>query len=114
KAERLLGQIPTAVGQWCQKISKVPAMRPDPSLTLGANLLNMMLGRKASELAGRIMDGTLILYAEHEFNASTFTARTIASTLSDMHGAVTGGIAALKGPLHGGANEAAMRQFLEI
>ncbi len=74
----------------------------------------MLLGKHPGELAGRIMDGTLILYAEHEFNASTFTARTIASTLADLHSAVAGAIAALKGPLHGGANEAAMRQFLDI
>ena len=114
KSERLLGQIPAAVGLWCQIISKVPAVQPDPNLTLGANLLSMMVGRKASQLAGRVMDGTLILYAEHDFNASTFTARVIASTLSDMHAAVTGAIGALKGPLHGGANEAAMKQFLEI
>ncbi|HUN81534.1 MAG TPA: citrate/2-methylcitrate synthase, partial [Phycisphaerae bacterium] len=91
-----------------------PTVQPDPNLTLGANLLSMMVGRKASQLAGRVMDGTLILYAEHDFNASTFTARVIASTLSDMHAAVTGAIGALKGPLHGGANEAAMKQFLEI
>jgi 2-methylcitrate synthase len=60
------------------------------------------------------MDVSLILYAEHDFNASTFTSRTIAGTLSDMHGAVTGGVAALKGPLHGGANEAAMEMLKEI
>jgi citrate synthase len=114
KSERLLGQIPAVVALWCQKVSKVAPVKPDPNLTHGANLLNMMIGKRASTLAGRVMDGTLILYAEHEFNASTFTARTIASTLSDMHGAVVGGIAALKGPLHGGANEAAMRMFLEI
>jgi 2-methylcitrate synthase/citrate synthase II len=114
KSERLLGQLVAAMGLWCQKTAKVAAFKPDPKLTHGANLLGMILGKKPTELAGRIFDGTLILYAEHEFNASTFTARTIASTLADMHGGVTGAIAALKGPLHGGANEAAMRQFLEI
>ncbi|MEK6644407.1 MAG: citrate/2-methylcitrate synthase [Planctomycetota bacterium] len=114
KSERLLGQLPVAVALWCQKTAKVASMPPDPNLTLGANLLNMMLGKKASALAGKIMDGTLILYAEHDFNASTFTARGISSTLSDMHSSVTGAIGALKGPLHGGANEAAMNQFLEI
>jgi 2-methylcitrate synthase/citrate synthase II len=114
KSERLLGQLPAAVAMWCQKVSKVPVVRPDPSKSLGANLLDMMTGRKNSPLAGRVMDGTLILYAEHDFNASTFTARSIASTLSDLHAAVTGAIGALKGPLHGGANEAAMRQFLDI
>jgi citrate synthase len=89
-------------------------MKPDPNASHGANILAMLIGKRPSERAGRIFDGTLTLYAEHEFNASTFTARTIASTLSDMHSAVTGAIGALKGPLHGGANEAAMIQFTEI
>ncbi len=114
KSERLLGQIAAAVGLWCQKVSKFSPIKPDPAKSHGANLLAMMIGKPGSELAGRVMDGTLILYAEHEFNASTFTARTIASTLADMHSAVSGAIGALKGPLHGGANEAAMHQFLEI
>ncbi len=114
KSERLLGQLAAALGLWCQRVSGVAAVTPDPNATHGANLLAMMTGKRGSELAGRVMDGTLILYAEHEFNASTFTARTIASTLADMHSAVTGAIGALKGPLHGGANEAAMHQFLEI
>jgi 2-methylcitrate synthase/citrate synthase II len=114
KSERLLGQLAAAVGMWCRKSAGVAAVEPDPRRTHGANLLAFMTGRHGSDLAGRVMDGTLILYAEHEFNASTFTARTIASTLADMHSAVAGAIGALKGPLHGGANEAAMRQFLEI
>lgn len=114
KSERLLGQVAATVGRWAQKTSGVPAVEPDPDATHGANLLAFILGKKPSELAGRVTDGTLVLYAEHEFNASTFTARTIASTLADMHSAVSGAIGALKGPLHGGANEAAMRQFIEI
>ncbi|MFQ5412526.1 MAG: citrate/2-methylcitrate synthase, partial [Phycisphaerae bacterium] len=114
KSERLLGQIAAATGLWAQKTSGAAAYTPDPDATHGANLLGLILGRRPSALAGRVMDGTLILYAEHEFNASTFTARTIASTLADVHSAVSGAIGALKGPLHGGANEAAMHQFLEI
>ncbi|HVP11737.1 MAG TPA: citrate/2-methylcitrate synthase [Phycisphaerae bacterium] len=114
KAERLLGQLAATLGMWAQKTTGVPAVRPDPKASHGGNLLAMLLGRHPSELAARVMDVTLILYAEHEFNASTFTARTIASTMADLHSAVTGAIAALKGPLHGGANEAAMKQFLEI
>lgn len=114
KSERLLGQLTAAIGVWCQKVSKVPLVKPDAGKTHGANLLALMTGKFGSELAGRVMDGTLVLYAEHEFNASTFTARTIASTLADMHSCISGAIGALKGPLHGGANEAAMRQFLEI
>ena len=78
----------------------------DPTLGHAANLLYMMTGRKPTADEAKVMDVSLILYAEHEFNASTFTTRVIAGTLSDMHGAVCGGIAALKGPLHGGANEA--------
>jgi citrate synthase len=114
KSERLLGQLAAATGLWCRKVSGVAAVEPDPDATHGANLLALMLGKRPSELMGRVMDGTLVLYAEHEFNASTFTARTIASTLADMHSAVAGAIGALKGPLHGGANEAAMHQFLDI
>lgn len=114
KSERLLGQLAATVGLWSRKTRKVPEVRPDPNQTHGANLLAMILGKPGSELAGRILDGTLILYAEHEFNASTFTARIIASTMADLHSAISGAIGALKGPLHGGANEAAMHQFKEI
>jgi 2-methylcitrate synthase/citrate synthase II len=114
KSERLLGQLAAMLGMWAQRTTGVPAVRIDPNVGHGANLLGMITGKRPSELAGRIMDGTLILYAEHEYNASTFTARTIASTLSDLHSAVAGAIGALKGPLHGGANEEAMKQFLEI
>ena len=114
KSERLLGQMTAATGYWSHLVQDIPLIKPSPDATHGANLLAMILGKPGSELAGRVMDGTLILYAEHEFNASTFTARTIASTLADMHSAVSGAIGALKGPLHGGANEAAMYQFLDI
>jgi len=114
KSERLIGQMAAATGYWAHLIHDVPLRKPNPEATHGANLLALIVGEPGSEAAGRFMDGTLILYAEHEFNASTFAARTIASTFADMHGAVAGAIAALKGPLHGGANEAAMRQFLDI
>jgi len=115
KSERLMGQLAFALGLWAQKTTGVAAVRPDANKSHGANLLAMILGKHDTpDLYGRVLDGTLILYAEHEFNASTFTARTIASTLSDMHSAVSGAIGALKGPLHGGANEAAMKMFLEI
>lgn len=76
--------------------------------SLAGHILHLILGRKPSELHRRGMEVSLILYAEHEFNASTFTVRTIASTLSDFYSAICGGIGALRGPLHGGANEAAM------
>ena len=76
--------------------------------SLAGHFLETLTGKKLSELHQRVMDVSLILYAEHEFNASTFTARVCASTLSDMHSCVTGAIGSLRGPLHGGANEAAM------
>src|SRR5690606_3030071 len=75
---------------------------------IGGHFLHLLHDEKPSELRARVMDVSLILYAEHEFNASTFTARVCASTLSDMHSCVTGAIGSLRGPLHGGANEMAM------
>ena len=84
---------------------------PDPSLDHAANLLWCMTGEKPSELAARVMCVSLVLYAEHDFNASTFSARVIASTMSDMHSAVCGAIGALKGPLHGGANQRVMEML---
>jgi 2-methylcitrate synthase len=76
--------------------------------TVAGSFLHLLLGRKAETMFRKALDVSLILYAEHEFNASTFTAKTITSTLSDFYSAVTGAIGALRGPLHGGANEAAM------
>ncbi len=87
---------------------------PDRSLSHAANFLWMLNGVKPSETAIRTLDTALILHADHELNASTFAARVIAATLSDIHSAVTGAIGALKGPLHGGANEAVMRLLLAI
>jgi citrate synthase len=82
---------------------------PDPSLSHAANFLYLLNGAKPSDTATRALDVALILHADHELNASTFAARVIAATLSDLHSAITGAIGALKGPLHGGANEAVMR-----
>jgi len=87
---------------------------PDRSLNHAANFLWMPNGVKPSEIATRTLDIALILHAEHELNASTFAARVIAATLSDVHSAVTGALGALKGPLHGGANEGVMRMLYEI
>jgi citrate synthase len=84
-------------------------VEPDPSLSHAGNFLWLLNGEKPSETATRALDVALILHADHELNASTFAARVIAATLSDMHSAITGAIGALKGPLHGGANEAVMR-----
>ncbi|HYD02168.1 MAG TPA: citrate/2-methylcitrate synthase [Phycisphaerales bacterium] len=114
KSKRLLAKIPTIVGHMQNVIDGRPVVQPDASLGHAANLLYMMTGRKPTADEAKVMDVSLILYAEHEFNASTFTCRVIAGTLSDMYGAVCGGIAALKGPLHGGANEMAMEMLKEI
>ncbi len=118
KSKRLLAKIPTIIGHMQNVIDGRALigreLGGDPSLSHAANLLYMMTGRKPTGEETRVMDVSLILYAEHEFNASTFTTRVISGTLSDMHGAVTGGIAALKGPLHGGANEAAMDMLKDI
>jgi 2-methylcitrate synthase/citrate synthase II len=114
KAKRLLAQIPTIIGAMQMARDGRAPVEPDPALGHAANLLWCLTGRRPSELHARVLDVSLILYAEHDFNASTFAARVIASTESDMHGAVCGGIGALKGPLHGGANEMAMEMLKEI
>ncbi|HMN42569.1 MAG TPA: citrate/2-methylcitrate synthase [Phycisphaerales bacterium] len=118
KAKRLLAKIPTIIGHMQNVIDGRALVGRewggDPTLGHAANMLYMMTGRKPSQHEAKVIDVSLILYAEHEFNASTFTSRVISGTFSDMHGAVTGGIAALKGPLHGGANEMAMEMLKEI
>lgn len=114
KAKRLTAKIPTIIGHMQNALDGRDAVKPDASLSHAGNLLYMMLGEKPSPEAEKVMDVSLILYAEHDYNASTFSSRVIAATLSDMHGAVAGAIAALKGPLHGGANEAAMDMLRDI
>ncbi len=114
KAKRILAKVPTIIGHMQNAIEGKDFVAPDPKLSHAGNLLWMMTGEKPSAEAEKVMDVSLILYAEHDYNASTFTARVIAGTLADMHGAMTGAIAALKGPLHGGANEAAMDMLSDI
>lgn len=114
KAKRLLAKIPTIIGCGQAAIDGRTPVEPDPSLDHAANLLWCLTGRRPSELEARVMDVSLILYAEHDFNASTFACRVIASTETDMHSAVCGGMGALKGPLHGGANEMAMEMLKDI
>ncbi len=114
KAKRLMAQIPTIIGYGQMVRDGKTPVDPDPSLDHSANLLWCMTGEKPDELKAKAMDVSLVLYAEHDFNASTFTSRVIASTLSDMHSAVCGGVGALKGELHGGANEKAMEMMKEI
>lgn len=114
KAKRILAKVPTIIGHMQNAIEGKEFVAHDPKLSHAGNLLWMMTGQKPSAEAEKVMDVSLILYAEHDYNASTFTARVIAGTLADMHGAIVGGIAALKGPLHGGANEAAMDMLSDI
>ena len=118
KSKRLLAKIPTIIGHMQNVIDGRPMVGletgGDPGLGHAANLLYMMSGKKPSAEYAKVVDVSLILYAEHDYNASTFASRVIAGTLSDLHGAVTGAIAALKGPLHGGANEMAMEMLKEI
>ncbi|MDQ7013016.1 MAG: citrate/2-methylcitrate synthase [Planctomycetota bacterium] len=118
KAKRLTAKIPTIIGHMQNIIDgKEPIAvhtGGDAKLSHAANMLYLMTGEKPSPEAAKTIDVSLTLYAEHDYNASTFASRVICATLSDMHGAVTGAIAALKGPLHGGANEAAMEMLAEI
>jgi 2-methylcitrate synthase/citrate synthase II len=114
KATRLLAQLPVILAarhRLKQGKSPVPA---DRSLSFAANLLWMLKGEEPTSRQVKAMDVSLILYAEHEFNASTFAARCVVSTLSDLHSAITAAIGTLKGPLHGGANERAMEVLLEV
>jgi citrate synthase len=108
KAERLLAQIPVAIADHYRLSKGLPVVPARQDLSHGANFLYMLRGGEASPTEVQAMDVSLILYAEHEFNASTFAARVIVSTLSDLHSGITGAIGALKGPLHGGANEKVM------
>ena len=114
KSFRLTSQIAMIVAAYDRIRKGKPVVAPDPSLTHAANFLWMLNGEKPSSTAERALDVALILHADHELNASTFAARVIAATLSDMHSAITGAIGALKGPLHGGANEAVMRILFAI
>jgi len=106
KAIRLTSQIAMIVAAFDRVRKGKNLVEPDPALSHAANFLLLLNGEKPSETAERALDIALILHADHELNASTFAARVTAATLSDMHSAVTSAIGALKGPLHGGANEA--------
>ena len=108
-ADRLLALFPAIITYWYRYAHqgvRIDTETDDDSV--GAHFLHLLHGRPASRLHADVMNTSLILYAEHEYNASTFTARVCASTLSDMHSCITAAIGALRGPLHGGANEAAM------
>jgi citrate synthase len=114
KSIRLIAKTPTLLASYHRIRSGEDPIPANPKLPHAANFLYMLLGEEPDQESARALDVTLVLYADHTMNASTFTARVIASTLSDMHSAVTGAIAALKGPLHGGANEEAFKMLEEI
>jgi citrate synthase len=113
KAVRLTAQFPTIVGAVHRLRNGQKPVAPDPSLSIAANFLYMVTGKRPHDTLTRVMDAALVLHAEHGMNASTFAARVTAATLADMHAAVTAALAALKGPLHGGANQDVMEMLLE-
>ncbi|SFS21368.1 citrate synthase [Granulicella pectinivorans] len=114
KAFHLTAQIPMIVALFDRIRKGKEIVEADKSLSHAGNFLWMLNGEKPSETATKALDVALILHADHELNASTFAARVIAATLADMHSAITGAIGALKGPLHGGANEATMHLLYAI
>ena len=114
KAVRLTAQLGSLVATMGRMNAGAGPIQPDPVLSHAANFLYMLTGERPSGLATRAFDVALILHADHELNASTFAARVIAATLSDIHSSIVGAIGALKGPLHGGANAEVMRLLLDI
>ncbi len=114
KAMKIFAKTPTAVAAYFRTRKGKSIIAPSKNLSFSENFFKMMFNKVPDKEIVRAFDISLILYAEHSFNVSTFTARTITSSLSDLHGAITGAIASLKGPLHGGANEAVMHMMKEI
>jgi len=110
----LIAKMPVLAANCYRLVRGMPVVEPDPALDHAANLLYMLRGERPSKFDAWAFERELILYLEHDLNASTFVVRVVASTLADVSAASTAGIAALKGPLHGGANEAAMGMLLEI
>jgi 2-methylcitrate synthase len=114
KALRIFAKVPTALAAFSRIRKGKKILQPKRNLTFSENFFHMLFGKVPRSEIVSAFDISLILYAEHGFNVSTFTARTITSSLSDMHGAITGAIASLKGPLHGGANEKVMEMMNKI
>jgi len=114
KAMKLMAQTATIVTSFDRLRNGKPVVPGDPKLGFAANFLYTLSGNKPDEIMERAFDVALVLHAEHEFNASTFAARVTAATLSDIYSAVTSAIGALKGPLHGGANEDVIRLLLQV
>ncbi|MBI4258030.1 MAG: citrate synthase/methylcitrate synthase [Thaumarchaeota archaeon] len=114
KALRVLAKAPTIVAAFDRLRKGKEPVKPDARLSHAANFLYMLSGKKPTEREAKILDIMLILHAEHEMNASSFSCSVTVSTLSDMYSAITSGIGTLKGPLHGGANEAALKMFMRV
>lgn len=114
KAIRLISKFPTIVASFHRIHNGLETVDPDPQLSHGANFLYMLNGEMPTDLEAEIMETDFILSAEHELNASTFTARVTASTLSDMHSAIISGLNTLNGPLHGGARMAVMEYLMDL
>ena len=114
KALRIFAKTPTALAAFYRIRKGQKIIKPKKNLSFAENFFYMCFGKVPQKEIVKAFDVSLILYAEHSFNVSTFTARTITSSLSDIHGAITGAIASLKGPLHGGANEEVMHMMRKI
>ncbi len=114
KSLRLTASMPTIVASWDRIRNGLWPIPPSTELSHAANFLYMLSGKEPDAKSTEVLDTCLILHADHGLNASTFSARITASTLSDLHSAITSAIGTLKGPLHGGANEQVMRMLLEI
>src|SRR5712691_4862004 len=114
KAVKLMAQTPTIVSTFDRLRNGRPVIEGDPNLGLAANFLYTLTGQRPDEVMERVFDIALILHADHELNASTFAARVTAATLSDIYSSITSAIGALKGPLHGGANQDVIRMLLKV
>lgn len=114
KAQRLIGSMPTLVAAAHRIRQGKRVLAPDPSLGIAEDFLRMLTGKKPDRLSTKVLDVALILHADHSMNASAFAATVAASTLADLYSTIVAAIATLKGPLHGGANEAALKTMLTI
>jgi citrate synthase len=114
KALQILAKAPSMVAAFNRLRNGMEPVAPDPEMSQAANFLYMLTGNPPDDYDARVMDVAMILHAEHEMNASTFSCTVTASTLADMYSIITSGIGTLRGPLHGGANEAALKTVLEV
>ncbi len=111
---KAISQMATVAAEVGRLRAGLPPVAPDPNLNHASDFFYMLTGKKPNELEADVMNKALILHADHGMNASTFTSMVVASSLSDIYSAITGGLSSLKGPLHGGANERTLKMFMEI